>query len=82
MTAPDIVMIVTSIGGVIIGVINAWKLQAVQKNTDGLKDELVLTTAKANFAKGVKSQKDDSEQAMARDEKNFARGVKSETDKQ
>ena len=50
--------LVTAIGGVIIGLINASKLTGVHKAVNGKMEELVTEVRAASFAKGVKQEKD------------------------
>lgn len=47
--------LITSVGG-IVGLF--FKMEAVQKSTDGMKSELVEEVRKASFAKGEKSATD------------------------
>jgi hypothetical protein len=58
--APIIVAVaslITSVGG-IVGLF--FKMEAVQKSTDGMKNELVEEVRKASFAKGEKSVTDNA----------------------
>jgi hypothetical protein len=49
--------LITSVGG-IVGLF--FKMEAVQKSTDGMKNELVDEVRKASFAKGEKSATDNA----------------------
>lgn len=47
---------ITAIAGLIVSLRNSLKIEEVRHATNSMKDELVRTTADAEFAKGVKSE--------------------------
>lgn len=57
--------LVSAIGGIVVSLRNADKLQKVHdevkvvaSETNGMKDQLVKVTGEAEFAKGVKQERD------------------------
>jgi hypothetical protein len=52
--------LITAIGGIIVSLLNAKKLEEVHKSTNGKMEELVAVVKKASFAEGAKSEADKS----------------------
>jgi uncharacterized membrane protein len=53
--------LVTSIGGIVLGLVNRTNIKEVHASTNGKMDQLLHVVKKSSFAEGVKSQKDNPE---------------------
>jgi type III secretory pathway component EscS len=54
----SVATLITAIGGVLIGLVNARKLTQVHESTNGKMEELLQISKQSSFAAGVKSETD------------------------